>query len=142
MKDVTEPCATCGATTRDTRGRCRSCHARKARERWAQDLAGARASSRARRQRWRAQNPEKEAAASRRQRYGLDRQTFETLLAHQQGRCAICRSENATCVDHAHATGRLRAMLCRGCNAGLGLFREDIETLRSAAAYLLRTRSE
>jgi hypothetical protein len=39
-------------------------------------------------------------------------------------------------VDHCHQTGHVRALLCTGCNSGLGAFRDSPERLREAAAYI------
>jgi len=56
----------------------------------------------------------------------------------QGGVCAICKrpSEKTLVRDHCHATGRLRALLCALCNAGLGMFRDNPAVLRGAASYL------
>ena len=66
---------------------------------------------------------------------------FDALLDSQGGRCAICRTETAGGkggwhVDHDHATGRIRGLLCHGCNIALGYFRDDPDRLRAAMAYL------
>lgn len=58
------------------------------------------------------------------------------MLAEQGGVCAICRAAPAAHVDHDHATGAVRALLCFNCNGGLGQFRDDPDTLREAAEYV------
>ncbi len=64
----------------------------------------------------------------------------------QDGVCAICRrpetfitTGQGPCrlsVDHDHKTGKVRGLLCRDCNVGLGNFGDSGERLRNAAAYL------
>ncbi|MGE7153114.1 endonuclease VII domain-containing protein [Methylorubrum rhodesianum] len=77
----------------------------------------------ARLSRWRRSNPEKAAAVDRRKRlrrYGLteaDRAQMETA---QGGRCLLCGSDGPLVIDHCHATGRVRGLLCTPCNNFLG----------------------
>lgn len=52
--------------------------------------------------------------------------------------CAICKQETKLVVDHDHASGKIRGMLCRYCNLGLGHFKDSSELLRAAAKYLRR----
>jgi len=50
--------------------------------------------------------------------------------------CAICHAAPAQHVDHDHATGKVRALLCFNCNGGLGQFKDDPAVLRAAAEYV------
>lgn len=86
----------------------------------------------------------------RSQRTGLTAPEYDAMLAAQGGLCAICglpeRAINprgaapTLAVDHDHATGQRRELLCRGCNIALGLVLESTDTLRSMIAYLERHR--
>ena len=69
-------------------------------------------------------------------RYGIDEVGVQALLEAQGGVCAICGAEAPTHVDHDHATGRIRGVLCFSCNRGLGMVEDDVEVLRSALRYL------
>jgi hypothetical protein len=75
-------------------------------------------------------------------RYGMSESDYEQWLARQGGGCAIC---GRTCrrrlaVDHCHASGNVRGLLCIKCNLGLGLYDDDTDRLRAAIAYLERAR--
>jgi hypothetical protein len=75
--------------------------------------------------------------------YGLTLEQFDAMYAAQEGCCAICKSyvlKAAICIDHNHSTGKVRDLLCRNCNAGLGLFQEHIAVLQTAIAYLSKPR--
>ena len=74
--------------------------------------------------------------------YGLTAEDYQRLLAAQNGACAVCRqiSERRLCVDHCHATGEVRGLLCSNCNTAIGLLDDDPERMRAAALYVLRAR--
>lgn len=59
-------------------------------------------------------------------RYGITLEQYELMLEHQGSRCAICglphEESRPLAVDHCHATGRVRGLLCTGCNVALGYF--------------------
>ena len=96
----------------------------------------------------RARNARKPAGshykAKLRHKYGLELETVQMLLEHQDGRCAICRVHidfgGTLHVDHCHTSGALRGLLCRQCNWGLGHFRDDVEILTNAIRYLNRAK--
>ena len=65
-------------------------------------------------------------------------------IALQRHCCFICRrpfrASRDIHVDHDHATGKGRGLLCRNCNLGLGHFHDDPTVLSLALAYLWRFR--
>jgi hypothetical protein len=66
---------------------------------------------------------------------------FFTLLAAQDGRCAICQfwpdfPLSDLNLDHCHTKKYVRGLLCPSCNKGIGQFKNDPTLLRAAAAYL------
>lgn len=76
-------------------------------------------------------------------RYGVSPEQVEQMHADQGGVCAICGQPlalwtKATHIDHDHATGEVRGLLCWGCNVGLGAFKDDTGKLLAAAAYLTK----
>jgi len=92
---------------------------------------------------WREANPDKIHYYNRKRalsRYGITPEEYDTMLGLQGGGCAICGSSNTArdslAVDHDHDTGRVRGLLCSGCNTGLGMFGDDLERLRKALRYL------
>lgn len=75
--------------------------------------------------------------------FGVTLDDYNRLLAEQNGRCAICETDDpggrgAFHVDHDHETGQIRGLLCNECNIGLGKFGDDPARLRAAADYLER----
>lgn len=71
--------------------------------------------------------------------YGITAAQFDEMLAKQGGGCAVCGGNNGgrtLHVDHNHATGAVRALLCAACNTALGLLREDKQVMLALIAYL------
>jgi hypothetical protein len=64
------------------------------------------------------------------------------MLAEQGGVCACCDKPNPEHVDHDHASGRVRGMLCFNCNQALGNVRDQVPTLERLRDYLLAAGSD
>ncbi len=70
------------------------------------------------------------------------------MFAGQGNACASCRtttngtSGRAMPVDHDHATGEIRGILCTACNQAVGHVYDNIERLEALAAYLRRDQLE
>ena len=71
--------------------------------------------------------------------YGISAAEQEALLEKQGHVCALCGDppgRRRLSVDHDHATGRVRGMLCGRCNTALGSFKDNPELCERAASYL------
>ncbi len=72
-------------------------------------------------------------------RYGMTPEDYERLLHQQRGVCAICYkppTEAYFVIDHDHKRNKVRGLLHRKCNAGIGQFGDDLALVRRAAEYL------
>ena len=80
-----------------------------------------------------------------RQNYrGFSSQDYETLLLKQGGACAVCgkQAKRHLHVDHDHATGAVRGLLCGDCNAALGHLHDSPEIIRRLLQYISRQSEE
>lgn len=72
--------------------------------------------------------------------YGLEKGEYAQLYIFQGGLCALCRratgASRRLSVDHDHATGDVRGLLCRPCNSLLGHARDRVAFFRRCAGYL------
>jgi hypothetical protein len=76
-------------------------------------------------------------------KYGITREDYEQMLKNQNGKCAICDTEEAKhwetnnlLIDHCHKSGKVRGLLCNNCNTALGLVDDKIEVLKRMIKYL------
>jgi hypothetical protein len=68
--------------------------------------------------------------------YGITYQEFQRILDNQNGRCASCNDILKTpCLDHNHTTGKIRGILCLGCNTALGSLQDDPVRVASLLEY-------
>lgn len=103
---------------------------------------------------WQAANPDRVKTARKRwagenkawfrkqwlKRYGLTPESFEDLLQSQDRKCAVCRAadpgKRGWQIDHCHATGRVRGLLCIHCNLALGHLKDRVDLFQAAITYL------
>ena len=75
-------------------------------------------------------------------KYGITIEDKFNILNKQNNCCAICsiklEGKEIPYMDHCHETGAIREVLCRQCNVGLGLFKDNIETLKLAIKYIIK----
>ncbi len=90
---------------------------------------------------------EKHSAYMIEYKYGITKSEYDKLLKEQDGACAICRKieirkrngkATALIVDHNHATGKVRGLLCHKCNTILGMAEDNINILANSITYLFK----
>lgn len=81
-------------------------------------------------------------------KYGITLDEYNSKLMQQKCVCAICGKQEKSkslsntkeikhlAVDHDHATGKIRGLLCDSCNTLLGRCSDNIQILESAINYL------
>lgn len=126
-----------GAGKYRTKARCRACEAA-LHQKWKSE-------NRERYLEWKRGNHDKRLHYRLKAAYGLTLDDFNTLLAKQGGTCALCLKPETTrnrrggvrrlSVDHDHATGRVRGLLCFRCNVAVAQFEAD-GSLDRLKAYL------
>jgi len=135
------------------RNECKSCWSERAAARYRANPEAAKERTR----RWQRENRErynasqrerrarperkaKERAGHLRRKYGMTSEEYDEMLVAQRGVCAICERPPtdgiSLHVDHDHASGARRKLLCFRCNNALGDFDDDIDLLQQAVRYL------
>jgi hypothetical protein len=101
---------------------------------------------------WLRNNPERARYLQRRanlKKRGTTPEEYDAMWARQEGRCANpgCRSwypldppdyRKALHADHCHKSGKIRALLCPGCNIALGHVDDNPGKLAGLIEYLQR----
>lgn len=74
-----------------------------------------------------------------RTKYGITQEEYDRLFQLQNGKCAGCGKtlDSNLCVDHDHGTGKVRGLLCKGCNLAIGNVKDNPETFLKLYQYLL-----
>ena len=89
-------------------------------------------------------NRSKRKAVEIKRMYGITLEKYHRMLDAQAGVCAICKQPPSKTnnhamslhIDHCHASGKIRGLLCNKCNSGIGFFQESAELVSKAAKYL------
>jgi hypothetical protein len=74
-------------------------------------------------------------------RAGLNKDDIEAYYGNHGGLCDICGkppADKRLAVDHDHATGAFRGLICRKCNSAIGYFDDNPDLLRAAVRYFER----
>jgi len=78
--------------------------------------------------------------------YGITQEHYQEMFLAQNGKCAVCKQPETDLdtrtqkianlhIDHDHKTGKVRALLCRGCNTAYGQLNEDPDRIRMLLKY-------
>lgn len=99
---------------------------------------------------WAARNKASVRATRFKKKYGLSVEDYEKLARRAGGKCEACGGSiphhlgdeadlrAKVAIDHDHATGAIRGLLCAPCNCAIGYMFDDPARLRAAADYLER----
>lgn len=91
--------------------------------------------------------PQKQRQYSIKGFFGLSWEEYTTLYLASNGKCGICsiklsmskeEGTHTAHIDHNHITGKVRGILCRSCNRGIGYLNDSSDRLFLAADYLLK----
>ncbi len=96
---------------------------------------------------WSQENAKRHRDRAIQRRYGISGDEYRKMQAKQNNLCAVCNNPETTkkpssdlvrdlAIDHCHKTGKVRELLCSGCNTILGRVKEDIHVLYAAIDYL------
>jgi len=73
-------------------------------------------------------------------RFKITLQQFKDMIASQNNLCGICgKILNEPCIDHNHKTKKIRGLLCRKCNGGIGGLNDDVHLIIKALEWVKRT---
>ena len=131
-----KPCKKCGSFDRSYAGTCRICkqtYDREYRKRESLVLKdGKKIEYQTNKDRYKSRAMNNHFKAT----YGLTSQQVQDMKDQQKGLCVLCETRPAKSVDHCHKTGKVRGVLCRQCNTGIGQLNDDPKLLQKAVRYL------
>lgn len=88
-------------------------------------------------------DPQQRRAYSLKKLYGITLREYDIMANQQNNLCAICQRPPSgkgchavLAVDHDHKSGKVRGLLCAGCNKLLGYAKDNASVLQNAILYL------
>jgi hypothetical protein len=74
-------------------------------------------------------------------RYGITLEEYKNVIKLQDYKCALCLKpltfgKGGASIDHCHETNKIRGVLCKPCNTGLGLLGDNQTGLSKALNYV------
>ena len=96
----------------------------------------------ARQKRYRESHPDKCRDIFLKNKFGITLKDYQDMAKSQNGRCAICGDVTKLVVDHCHTSGKVRELLCGGCNTALGLIREREEVTIKMRDYIIKHKED
>lgn len=92
-------------------------------------------------------NPDIVKNAALKRKYGITLEQYLDIYRRQNGLCQICKNHSDTfeddlVVDHNHTTGKVRGLLCHGCNLSLGNIKENINSAIGLVEYIRENSTE
>lgn len=92
---------------------------------------------------WHEKNIGKKRDKHLKKTYGINLVEYTKMVCDQNGLCLICNNPptgsgryEELFVDHDHVTGKVRGLLCNGCNTALGMVKESTDTLSNMIDYI------
>ena len=83
---------------------------------------------------------------AKKKEYGITENDYKNILISQNNKCGICKldlnipikktGQAYTNIDHDHASGKIRGILCPKCNRALGLLKDNSDIIKNAIKWL------
>ena len=80
----------------------------------------------------------------RRLGYKVPKSDYLEIINEAGNTCPICDNpfKKVPSMDHCHDTNKIRGLICNDCNIGLGMFKDNIQSLANAVSYLEKFRND
>ena len=77
-----------------------------------------------------------------RRKFKLSTEQYADLMAVEA--CQVCGQDfgDKKCIDHCHATEKIRGVLCHKCNTALGLVGDNVQVLSKLIRYLEQSKQQ